>query len=141
MTMTDPLLAICFTVTIDGMSLGNWTEVSLGGIEVDLQTREEGGNQLFVHQLPGRMKHDNIKLTRLMGDQTALVAAFFATMASGVKPTTAEIVALGRNYEPVATFTYFGVVPKKWSLPTFSVDSNKALTESLEFAHHGFTTS
>src|SRR5437588_2657632 len=134
----DPILAICFTVNVDGHPLGHWTEAKLGGISVDMDNHEEGGNGGFLHHLPGQMSYDNIVLSRFLNAESALVATWFQTMRMMPTPTTAEIVALGRDLKRVASFSYTGVLPVKWTLPTFSLTSNQGAVEQLELAHHGF---
>jgi phage tail-like protein len=138
---SDPLLAKFFTLTVDSMDLGHWTQVQLGSVDVAIESYQEGGNQQFVHKIPGRVSYKNLKLTRLAGQETKLVASFFTSVAQGYQPSGAEVVALGRDYQPILTFTYLRVVPVSWTLPKFDVDGKKALVETIEFAHHGFTTS
>ncbi|HKE97450.1 MAG TPA: phage tail protein, partial [Actinomycetes bacterium] len=53
----DPAVTVCFTVEIDGKDLGAFTGCEGLGMEVVVEQREEGGNNGFVHQLPGRMKY------------------------------------------------------------------------------------
>jgi phage tail-like protein len=140
MTKTfDPILAICFKVSVDGHPLGLWSEAKLGGISVEDDTQEEGGNSQFVHHIPGQVSFENVSLSRYMNKETAFVAAWFRSMTAMVVPTTAEIVALSRDLKPVAIFSYLGVHPVRWSLPSFSVTGGQAATETLELAHHGFT--
>ena len=136
----DPLLAICFSVDVDGHPLGHWTEAKLGGISLEMDDHEEGGNGLFVHHLPGQMKYDNITLSRYMTEESMLVGTWFQSMNMVPAPTTARITALGRDWETVATFSYIGVLPVKWTLPSFNLTSNTAATETLELAHTGFVT-
>jgi hypothetical protein len=40
----------------------------------------------------------------------------------------------------VASWGLLGVIPVKWSGPSLSLESAKVATETLELAHHGFTT-
>src|ERR1044071_8545689 len=90
---SDPAVAVCFVVKVDDEDLGTFTSVDGLGVEVDIEEREEGGNQFFVHQIPGRLRYTNIKLTRVINGDTQKVAKWFAGMASGVKRSNAQIVA------------------------------------------------
>jgi phage tail-like protein len=136
--VSDPAVTVCFTVKIDGQDLGAFTQCDGLGCEVAVEQREEGGNNLFVHQLPGRMKYTNIKLTRPVNGDTEKVATWLAGMANEVKRTNAEIAAMSADGTTVAAWSFMGVIPIKWTGPQLSVDSPKVATESLELAHHGF---
>jgi phage tail-like protein len=135
---SDPAVTVCFKVKIDGKDLGAFTGCDGLGVEVTIEQREEGGNNSFIHQLPGRVKYTNIKLTRPVNTDTRLIAEWFASMTTGVTRTTAEIVAMTGDGNPVITYSLHGVFPVRWTGPSLSVDSPKVATETLELAHHGF---
>jgi phage tail-like protein len=135
---TDPAVTVAFKVEIDGHSLGAFTGCDGLGCEVVVEQREEGGNNGYVHQLPGRMKYTNVKLTRPVNTDTKLIADWFTSMAKGVERTTARIAAMRADGKPVVAWSLRGVFPVRWSGPSMSVDSPKVATETLELAHHGF---
>jgi phage tail-like protein len=135
---SDPAVSVCFSVKIDGQDLGLFTQCDGLSCEVTVETREEGGNNLFIHQLPGRMKYTNIKLTRPINGDTQKLARWLAGMAETVRRTNAEIAAMTADGKKVASWSFMGVIPVKWTGPQLSVDSPKVATESLELAHHGF---
>jgi phage tail-like protein len=137
-TTADPAVSVCFSVTVDGKSLGAFTSCDGLGCEVVVEQREEGGNQFFVHQLPGRLKYTNVKLTRPINADTEHVASWFASMASRVERTNAHIVALTQDGRRVAGWSLLQVIPVRWTGPQLNVDSAKVATETLELAHHGF---
>jgi phage tail-like protein len=136
--VADPGVAYMFKVKIDGQELGLWNSFEGLGMETSIETREEGGNNFFVHQLPGRLKYTNVKITRPLGRDSKLVADWFAGMATGVKRTTAEITALGPDNKELVSWSLDGVVPVRWTGPAFSVETPKIATETLELAYHGF---
>lgn len=134
----DPAVSVCFSVTIDRDDLGTFTACDGLGCEVVIEQREEGGNQFFVHQLPGRLKYSNVKLTRVVNADTEKVARWFASMASGVRRTGAEIVARTQDGTKVASWGLIDVIPVRWTGPQLGVDSAKVAMETVEIAHHGF---
>src|SRR6266542_4520583 len=81
--------------------LGAFTGCEGLGCEVTIEQHEEGGNNGFVYQLPGRIKYSNVKLTRAVTSEGArLVAQWFAKMAKhGIERTTAHIVAMSADGE------------------------------------------
>lgn len=138
-TTGDPAIGVFFKVSIDEIDLGTFTSCDGLALEVQTEDREEGGNNGFVWKLPVRIKYANIKLTRPLGPDSGKVAKWFAGMANGVKRTTAEICALTPDGKPLVAWKLNDVIPVKWQGPSFSAESPKIATESLELAHHGFS--
>jgi phage tail-like protein len=103
-----------------------------------METREEGGNNGLVWQLPTRLKYSHVKLTRPLGPSTSDVAKWFASMASGYRRRTATIEAMGTDGRMIAQWGLLDVVPVRWSGPSLSPDSPTIVTETVEIAHHGF---
>ena len=140
MTSTERAVSVCFSVSIDIHNLGRFTSCEGLGMEVVMETREEGGNNGFVWQLPTRIKYPNIKLSRPIGKDSADLARWVAGMVNGVTPTTAVISALSSwDDKMVAQWSLAGVIPVRWTGPTLNYDTNKAAMETLEIAHHGLT--
>lgn len=137
--VSDPAVSICFIVKVDGHELGAFTSCDGLGCEVAVEKFEEGGNPFFVHQLPGRLTYTNVKLTRPINGDSEKVAAWFAGMAVEVRRSNAHIVAMTLEGKRVAAWNLTGVIPVRWTGPTFGVDSAKVATETVELAHHGFT--
>ncbi|HET7487967.1 MAG TPA: phage tail protein [Acidimicrobiales bacterium] len=134
----NPAVAYTFKVEIDGMTLGLWNSFEGLGLEVTIETREEGGNNQFIYQLPGRLKYPNVKISRPLGKDSAKVATWFASMADGVKRKTAKVTALGPDNAEIVSWSLDGVVPVRWTGPSFNVETLKVATETLELAYHGF---
>jgi phage tail-like protein len=141
MSIADPAdtaVSVYFEVRVDGRELGAFTACDGLGCEVVVEQREEGGVNSFVHQLAGRIKYTNIKLTRPVNPDTVKIAAWFASMNGTVRRTQAEITAKSNDAKPVFTWTLTGVIPVRWQGPSLSTESAKVATETLELAHHGF---
>jgi phage tail-like protein len=136
--LENPAVTISFDVTIDEKYLGQFISCEGLGCEVVFEQREEGGNNNHVWQLPTRLKHSNIKLSRPLSKDTEKIADWFASMAQGVTHRTARIAAKTMKDEEVAAWTLLDVVPVRWTGPSFGLDSPKAAFETLEIAHHGF---
>lgn len=137
-TMRDPAVAYMFKVKIDGEELGLWNSFEGLGMETMIETREEGGNNQFIHQLPGRLKYTNVKISRPVGTDSSRVAQWLSSMATGVKRTTASITALGPDNKEIVSWSLDGVVPVRWTGPAFNVEAPKVAVETLELAYHGF---
>jgi phage tail-like protein len=142
MTATDdPAVGVCFVVKIDDFDLGSFSTCEGLGCEIVVEQREEGGNNSFVWQLPTRIKYPNVKLSRPLTPDTQKVGDWFAKLVDGFKRATATITAMTSDGTQVATWSLHGVVPVRWTGPSFSSEAAKVLTETVEIAHHGFLSS
>ena len=90
----DTAVSVCFVVKIDDVNLGAFSSCDGLGCEVVLESREEGGNNVHLWQLPSRLKYSNIKLTRALGAETSKIAAWVSSMAAGYERKTAVIQAM-----------------------------------------------
>ncbi|MGW0581993.1 phage tail protein [Streptomyces sp. NPDC002920] len=106
---------------------------------VVLESREEGGNNGHVWQLPTRLKYPNVKLSRPLTKDTQKVAKWFASMTTGFARKTAHIEARTGDDIMVARWGLLEVVPVRWTGPSFNPESPKVATETIEIAHHGYT--
>ncbi|MEV4509109.1 phage tail protein [Dactylosporangium sp. NPDC049525] len=137
--MGNPANTLRFNVTIDGQDLGSFTALDGLTAEYEVKTYQEGGENGFVHQLPGRLKFGNIKLSRPVDLQSKALGAWFHLLAKGIgtRRHTATVVAFNDNGEPVAEWTFVGVWPVKYTGPSFSTETAKVAIEAFEFAHNG----
>jgi len=132
-------IGIRYQVKIDDADLGEFTSCEGLGAEVVMETREEGGNNTLVWQLPVRIKYPNVKFSRPIGKSTEKVAAWIASMATGFTRRTGSIVATNAYGDVIATWSLEGIVPVRWTGPSMQPDTSKVVTETVEIAHHGFT--
>ena len=136
----DTAVSVRYVVKLDGQELGAFSTCEGLGVEVVMETREEGGNNSSVWQLPTRLKYPNIKLSRPLGKDTEKIAAWFVEMTKTYKRRTATIkaTAAGDPSQVVAEWHLNDVVPVRWTGPSINADQPKILTETVEIAHHGF---
>src|SRR3984885_11312862 len=115
----------------------------LEGLEVwfDVLEYAEGGNNDFVHRLPGRMRYPNLKLSWGLVSDEYLLKWF---MATHTKADTQEIsltltAAQGALSRDVRSFTSADAYPVHWSGPTLHATAADPETwgETLEIAHSG----
>jgi phage tail-like protein len=137
--MPETALSLRFQVRVDRFgSLGLWTKCEGLGIEYDVLEYKEGGQNGFIHRLPGRAKYANVKLTRPIDKNSMKVADWMASIQATATRETAEITVLDPAGEVVATWNLAGVFPARWTGPTLDVAGNQVALETLELAHNGF---
>jgi phage tail-like protein len=137
--MTETALGLRFTVTIDGLSLGDWTKCDGLSIEYEVKDYAEGGENGFTHRLAGRAKYQNIKLTRPIDSHSSEIATWVASVATKLIRQTAQIKVMDASGATVVAWNLTGVYPTKWTGPTLDVGGNQIAYESLELAHTGLT--
>lgn len=134
-----PAVSVFYGVRVDNsFDLGSFTQVDGLSFEVVVEQREEGGQNRFVHQLPGRFKYPNLKLVRPLDAQSQQTKQWFATMHGGFTRCTIAISAMRPDQSVVTSWTVQGAIPVKWSCASMSVDSPKMVVETIELAHQGF---
>lgn len=139
-TEADPAISVRFHLSLDVKSIGWWSSFEGLGMETAIESREEGGNNYFIHQLPTRLKYSNVKLSRPINEDSGHVAAWFMNIVKQ-RPVnhTAVIQAVGGpDNKVIAEWSLQEVVPVRWTGPSFNVESPKLATETLELAFHGF---
>ena len=136
--MVDPAVALRFDVRVDGLSLGSFTRCEGLQAEYDVVEWKEGGQNAYVHRIPGRLKYQLVKLTRPLDASSAAVAAWFSSLQATVQRQTGQITAYGPTHEAVVTWNLTGVYPVRWSGPTLATDGSTIATETLELSHDGF---
>ena len=134
-----------FLFEVDGVEIGWFMEVS--GLEVSVETEDvqEGGQNSFVHRLPGRMTWPNLRLKRGVTKNDTLLTWLnkssgeqFAAAGNKLARSSAALTLLGPGGERLRAWEFDGAFPIKWTGPRFAADSTDSATEELEITHHGF---
>jgi phage tail-like protein len=119
----------------------------LSGLEVSFDVLEyrEGGNNDFVHRLPGRMAYPNLVLSWGLVNDEALLQWFMAThMKAQTQEITLTLTASqGDLTNNVRKFTFADAFPVRWSGPQLLGENSNPQTwgETLEIAHSGLKLS
>jgi phage tail-like protein len=137
--------AATFLFEVDGVEIGRFMEVTGLEVNVAVEDLEEGGENSFVHKLPGRMSWPNITLTRGITQNDTLLAWLnkssgeqFAANGNKLSRSTAAITLIGPSAQRLRSWEFDGAFPVRWKGPRFAADSNDWATEELEITHHGF---
>jgi phage tail-like protein len=115
---------------------------SLTGLEVNFDVLEykEGGNNDFVHRLPGRMVYPNLMLSWGLVNDEALMNWFMKTQEQAqTQDITLTLTAAKGDMSNVRKFTFGDAFPVRWSGPQLQADASDPETwgETLEIAHSG----
>jgi phage tail-like protein len=134
----DPYLGTRFFVEIDGIQHAGFSECS--GLQVETEVTEyvEGGNNAFVHKLPGRSKFSNVTLKWGTTDSHGLWDWYQAVVRGQVERKDISVVLYNSVHEEVRRWNLREAWPAKWIGSPFSASSAQPSIETLELAHHGF---
>jgi len=135
-----------FVFEVDGVRIGRFTEVS--GLSVEIEQKdviEEGGQNEYIHKLPGRMKWPNLTLKRGVTVDDNLFEWFknssgegFESKRARLERKLAALAMLNSEGEILRAWVFYDAFPVKWTGPKFASASSEVAVEELEIAHHGF---
>ncbi len=119
-------------------------EVSGIDPHVSIEEVPEGGQNAYVHQLPGVTKHGNLVLKRGYVVKDSRFARWSnQTVGSSLgTPIVTQIVnvcLLGPTGTPVVTWTFGNAWPVKWDASGFNSTRNDVLIETIELAYSTVT--
>ena len=145
-----PPAAFYFDVEIPGGGSldGSFQEVSGIEVESDVEEINEGGQNDFVHRVPGRNKYKNLVLKRgLLYKGSGLTKwckkrfdeSLNLSGRVGVKDITVHLN--NEKGDPIFTWTFHRAYPVKWSIGGFNSQENAVSVETIEFAFSHFSTS
>ena len=134
-----------FLFEVQGLEIGRFIEVSGLSVEVEVEPLEEGGENEFVHKLPGRMTWPNIVLKRGITNSDNLFEWLakssgdgFASQGNKLERRSASITLLGLDGTRLRVWEFSDAFAVKWTGPSFDASGPDVASEELEIAHHGF---
>jgi phage tail-like protein len=143
----DPAVGFHFKVEVGLEDFGAFTACEGLGAEYEVFEYQEGGQNTYVHRIPGRLKYTPIKLTRPLDHDSqngSSLATWFAKLKNSPSreqiQKTATITAMDARGGTVAVWHLEGVYPARWTGPSLTADGNAVLKETIELAHNGFVS-
>jgi phage tail-like protein len=141
----DPPFVGRFQFSVDGKTIGAFTEVSGLSVQIDVEELAEGGQNSYTHRLLGRMSWPNLVLKRGVTDTDALFAWLGECSGEGltrngnkVSPLNGKVSVLTASGEPLRTWEFTGAKPVKWTGPRLAASASELAVEELEVCHYGF---
>ncbi len=136
----DPYTGFNFLVEIQGLLTGGFTEVSGLQAEIDVQDYQEGGQNEFVHKLPGPKRYSqNLTFKHGLTSIDTLWNWFQATSQGIIKRKNGSILLLDSERMPVMWWNFNDAFPVSWEGPQFSSSSDSVIFESIVLAHRGIS--
>ena len=143
--MPDPVewslpVVFHFSVKVDNSEIA-FSEVS--GLETSIETKEvhSGGDNSTVYHLPEKVKFADLVLKRAVLSQSdpfytwCMSSMNTVTNAFKVSPKALEISLLNDENEPLATWTFDGAYPVKWSFGSLNAMKGEIMIETLSMKY------
>ena len=141
-----------FIVEIDGKILGEFREVQGIGGKVEIFEVIEGGENNFVHKLPGRFTFDDVTLKRGITMDNGLYNWFNEASGSRFEMGTwrgqstlarqnVAITLVSSTGKRLRTWILQDAIPVSWKTHDLSIEDDNFLVEEITLAHHGFLSS
>lgn len=140
MSRTDPYGSYRFTVEIDSLIVGGFSEVS--GLERELETEDynEGGVNRYTHSFPDRMTHPNLTLKRGMTDSDVFWNWLQGVEYGVVERKNGRILLMDSTGTEVWGWKFREAYPVKWTGPELRADESAVAIETVELTHKGVST-
>ena len=136
----DPLPNYSFRVLIDDLPAAEFSECSGMEMTVKFDEVREGGENGFVHKLPGRVEYGNLVLKRGYARSGELFRWCLAPAVPDQRlrrrKVTVQLVDQVSK-STIAQWIFDDAYPVKWSGPSLKASENAVAIESLELAHRG----
>ncbi len=111
-------------------------------VDVDMSSvYNEGGENRFVHRLPGRTKYQDLVLKRGMTLVSGITAwCIDAVQNFNYQPTNILISLLDSNHLPVSSWFITNAIPIKYDISGFNAEQNQIVIESITLRYEYYTT-
>lgn len=133
-----------FLLEIDDQPVGSFMECTGLAVEMEIEEIKEGGQNEFVHKLPGRLKWPNLTFKRGITSSDTLfmwinVASGNAAAGEVAPRSNGSVTLLNSMGEKVQKWSFRDAIPVSWKGPDLSASASDVAVEELEVAHHGFS--
>ncbi len=136
----DPYAAFNFQVEIEGLVIGGFSEVSGLQVETVVEDYQEGGQNQYVHKLPGPARYpSNLILKGGLTDIETFWRWHQNVIAGTVERRNGTIYLLERQGQPAMWWDFKKAYPVKWSGPDLKADSSAVAVETIELVHCGIS--
>jgi len=135
----DPYMGYSFTVEIEGMIVGGFSEVSGIQSEIVTQDFEEGGQNQYLHRLPVRMKYPNLVLKHGLTDIETLWKWHRDIVRGKMSRRNGSVMLMNTNFIEAWRWNFVDAYPVKWTGPQLNAGQSQVAVESVELAHRGLT--
>ncbi len=134
----DAYVGCRFYLQIEGINKAVFAEI--GGLQIETEVFEyaEGGNNGFIHRLPGPIRIGNITLKRGLSTSDELYQ-WYKRIINGKLDEQRNLAVLIYNTEgeELQRWDFLQAYPVRWVGPTMDANNSLVAIETFELAHAG----
>ena len=140
-----PPVGFHFKVVFTGIGSSDidsrFQSVSGLNMELDTESKKEGGENRFEHVLPVRAKYPILVLKRGLVKDSDLLTKWCndAFQSLIINPVDLTVSLLNEAHEPLMTWNVKHAWPKKWSHSDLNAEQNALAIETFELQYQYFT--
>jgi phage tail-like protein len=135
-----------FIFEVDGVDVATFNEIDGLEMRVEVVTYTEGGQNGFVHQLPGRASWPTLVMRKgTISNDDALWNWISTTTGEGfganenkLERKTAAITVMSGTGQRLRAWELLGAWPCYWRLTPLNAETNAPIGEEIHIKHHGF---
>jgi phage tail-like protein len=125
-----------FKLSVPGLAIGTFKTCTGLMMQFEVFEWPEGGNNEFVHHLPGRVTYPLLTLEAGLTEDDAIQKWFWQTRTKAeLKEITIELQS--QDGKSRRAWTFADAWPVRWSGPVIAAASTNMGEEFLEIAHSG----
>ena len=137
---TDPYMVFNFLVEIEGLVIGAFSDVSGLQVETQVQDYSEGGQNEYVHKLPGPTRYPSTLVLKRGLTDIQTLWTWHQEVASGlIMRRNGTVYLLDRQGQQAMWWNFKEAYPVKWSGPELKGASNAVAIETIELVHRGLS--
>lgn len=107
--------------------------------EVQLQTINEGGQNLYAHRLPTKVNYSNLVLERGYTLGSPLNIEFNVAFSMfKFSPSNVLVTLFNEETIPIGAWLYEKAYPVKWSVSDLDAHANSVVIDTMELAYTSF---
>jgi phage tail-like protein len=127
-----------FVIEIGGKRMAAFTECTLPTLEIETEEIKEGGQNTYVHLLPGARKSGRVTLKRGFTVERELMKWYTDVLQGKVKDATKSIsiILFDSKSNQLGRWDFTKAYPVKWTGPTLKSDTGAVAIEQLELVVH-----
>ncbi len=135
----DPALAHRFSVEIDGLIVGGFTEVNGLSATMKPVPVSEGGQNAFTEQRRGPVSFPSLVLKRGITTADMLWLWHQDVLNGNITRRNGSIVLLTEDITELWRWNFQAAYPISWTGPSFHADQAAVAFESIELVHRGIS--